>query len=132
PNHASRGATVFAPLFRRHVLDDADQEREDDAADDAAADIADPALNRLSGERANDLAEDTAADRTGDRVAERSQRVLLGRRASRAAADRPRDNLNKETGEIHGFPPSKPTSRVGAWILGVTRVRRQDAETASS
>ena len=71
-------------LFRRHALDDADEQREDDAADGASRNIADPALDGLPGHRANQLSDNAAADRAGDRITECPQRILLGSRPRRA------------------------------------------------
>src|SRR6185312_1666587 len=71
-------ARAFA-LFRRHVLDDADEQREHHSADGAAGNIADPALDHLAGKCADELADDATADRAGDRVAKGAERILLGR-----------------------------------------------------
>ena len=91
--------------FVRVVPDEADQEREDHAADRAAADVPNPPLDRLSRDRADELADDAAADRARDRVAQCADRIVLGRGACRAAADRARDDLNEKTGEIHFVSP---------------------------
>ena len=88
-------------LFRRHGLDDADQQREGDAADRAAGDIADPAFDHLPGKRAHELADNAAADPARDCVAQCAERILLGRGARRAAADRARHELNDKSCEIH-------------------------------
>ena len=101
--------------FLRVVPDEADQECEDHAADRAAADVPDPALDRLSRDRADELADDAAADRARDRVAQCADRIVLGRGACRAAADRARNDLNEKTGEIHfAFPPCYAALPCGA------------------
>jgi hypothetical protein len=86
-------------LFGRHGLDDADQQREDDAADCAAGDIAHPAFDHLAGKGADQLAENAAADRTGNGVAQGAERILLGCGARRAAADRARYELSDRSRE---------------------------------
>ena len=88
-------------LLRCHVPSHADQEREDHAADRAATNIADPAFDGLADERADQLADNAAADRARDCVAQRSERILIGRGASRAAANCARHDLHKKTCEIH-------------------------------
>jgi len=102
--------------FLRVVPDEADQECEDHAADRAAADVPDPALDRLSRDRADELADDAAADRARDRVAQCADRIVLGRGACRAAADRARNDLNEKTGEIHfAFPPCYAALLTSFW-----------------
>jgi hypothetical protein len=91
-----RPGAATSRLFRRHVPDDADQDHQDHTADGAAGDIADPALDGLPDERADQLPDDAAADGAGDGVAERAERVLLGRGAGGATANRAGDDLNDE------------------------------------
>src|SRR6185437_15836375 len=114
--------------FLRVVPDEADQECEDHAADRAAADVPDPALDRLSRDRADELADDAAADCARNRVAQCADRIVLGRGACRAAADRARNDLNEKTGEIHFCTPllrrvalRRPTYyALGAHLLRLT------------
>ena len=54
-----------------------------------------PAFDHLPGKRADELADDAAADRARDGIAQCTERILLGCRARRAAADRARHELNE-------------------------------------
>ena len=63
---------LHAPLFLRHVFNQAAEQRENNTADSAATDVANPALDCSSCNRADQLAHDAATDRTSDRVAQRA------------------------------------------------------------
>src|SRR6185312_12561067 len=95
---------MSAKLLRHHTLQHPDNYHQDRAADAAARDLADdraPIERRCSLRHAwrkmrKNLPADPAADNAGDRIAERSEIVILHRRAGDIAAYRARDQLDNQ------------------------------------